>query len=81
MSTGSYRDILKRVRDELSDEERQQLLEELAKNAPTSNGTDACKRSLFDVLQDRGLIGFMHDGPEDLSTNPRHMEGFGQHAE
>lgn len=81
MSTGSYRDILQRVRDELSDEERQQLLEELAKNAPTTNGAAGSERSLFDVLQDRGLIGFMHEGPTDLSTNPRHMEGFGQHAE
>ena len=34
-------------------------------------------RSLFDVLNDRGLIGVM-EGPGDLSTNPKHMEGFGE---
>jgi len=34
-------------------------------------------RSLFDVLSARGLIGAMQ-GPGDLSTNPKHMEGFGE---
>jgi hypothetical protein len=81
MSAGSYHDILKRVRDELSDEEQQRLVEELAKSGPSANGSNASGRSLFDALKDRGLIGFMHDGPTDLSTNPRHMEGFGRHAE
>ncbi len=81
MSAGSYHDILKRVRDELSDDEQQRLVEELAKSAPSANGSNPSGRSLFDALNDRGLIGFMHDGPTDLSTNPQHMEGFGQHAE
>jgi hypothetical protein len=81
MSTGSYNDILKRAREELSGEERQRLIEDLVKSAPSANGTHAGGRSLFDALNDRGLIGFMQDGPTDLSTNPQHMEGFGQHAE
>ena len=35
------------------------------------------KRSLFDALNERGMIGAF-DGPGDLSTNPKHMEGFGE---
>jgi hypothetical protein len=81
MSVGSYHDILKRVREELSGEERERLLVELAENISAVDGTQDGKRSLFAALNDRGLIGFMHDGPTDLSTNPQHMEGFGQHAE
>ena len=81
MSAGSYHDILKRVRNELSDDEQQRLIEELARSGRSANGSNASGRTLFDALNDRGLIGFMHDGPTDLSTNPRHMEGFGQHAE
>jgi len=34
-------------------------------------------RSLLDVLKERGLVGAMK-GPGDLSTNPAHMEGFGE---
>ena len=29
-------------------------------------------------LRRSGLIGCIQDAPEDLSTNPRHMEGFGE---
>jgi hypothetical protein len=81
MSAGSYHDILQRVRDELSDDEQRRLIEELARTDRPSNGSNTRGRSLFDALNDRGLVGFMHDGPSDLSTNPQHMEGFGQHAE
>ena len=81
MSTGSYNDILKRAREELSREERLLLIEELTKSSQSTNSTRDAGRSLFDALNDRGLIGFMHDGPSDLSTNPKYMEGFGQHAE
>lgn len=34
--------------------------------------------SAFDHFQRAGLIGAWKDGPDDLSTNPRHMEGFGE---
>ncbi|MEM8947010.1 MAG: hypothetical protein AAGD11_17680 [Planctomycetota bacterium] len=34
-------------------------------------------RSLIAVLSERGLVGAMR-GPGDLSTNPEHMEGFGE---
>jgi len=35
------------------------------------------ERSLFDALTQRGILGCF-DGPIDLSTNPKHMEGFGE---
>jgi hypothetical protein len=45
-------------------------------NAPDANqGRD--RQTLFDALNEAGLIGCITDGPVDLSTNPRHMEGFG----
>ena len=33
--------------------------------------------SLFDALNEAGLIGCVIDAPEDLSTNPKYLEGFG----
>jgi hypothetical protein len=36
-------------------------------------------KSLHDVLEERGILGCF-DGPTDLATNPRHMEGFGRDA-
>lgn len=38
-------------------------------------------RTLFDVFDEAGLIGCVHGAPADLSTNPRHMEGFGGRAQ
>lgn len=34
--------------------------------------------TLFDRLTQHGLLGCLDGGPEDLSTNPAHMEGFGE---
>jgi hypothetical protein len=42
------------------------------------NGERVETRSLYDVLLERGILGCF-DGPTDLSTNPKHMEGFGEH--
>jgi hypothetical protein len=33
--------------------------------------------TLFDAFDKAGLIGCIKGAPSDLSTNPRHMEGFG----
>ncbi len=41
------------------------------------NGNASQGRTLFDVLSERGILGCF-DGPTDLSTNPKHMEGFGE---
>ena len=32
----------------------------------------------FDVAEQAGLIGCVDSGSGDLSTNPKHMKGFGQ---
>ena len=55
-----------------------ELLEELIATLPrqTTNG-DTPRRTLFEALNERGMIASL-DGPGDLSTNPKHMEGFGE---
>jgi hypothetical protein len=35
-------------------------------------------RTLYDVMKDIGFIGSIPDGPPDLSTNKKYMEGFGE---
>jgi hypothetical protein len=60
-----------------------EVLDGLLCSAPTSiegsepNGEALIGKSLFDVLTERGILGCF-DGPTDLSTNPKHMEGFGE---
>ncbi len=34
--------------------------------------------SCLDVARELGLVGVYTDAPSDLSTNPAHMEGFGE---
>lgn len=34
--------------------------------------------SCYDIAQKAGLIGWFDSGVSDLSTNPKHMEGFGR---
>jgi hypothetical protein len=45
--------------------------------AAKSNGERTPEKSLYDILSERGILGCF-DGPTDLSTNPKHMEGFGE---
>ena len=35
-------------------------------------------KSLKDVLEEAGLLGLDDDGPDDLASNPKYMEGFGE---
>jgi hypothetical protein len=45
--------------------------------APTASGSE---ETAFDVARRAGLIGCIRGAPRsptDLSTNPKHMEGFG----
>jgi hypothetical protein len=51
-------------------------LESQSTAAVEPNGEAAPAKSLYDVLTERGILGCF-DGPTDLSTNPKHMEGFG----
>jgi hypothetical protein len=80
MATDPFDDILKQARDQLSAEERRKLIVELSKQDDTA-GRNSEQRSLFDALNDRGLIGSLADAPADLGTAPEHMERFGQNAE
>jgi hypothetical protein len=50
------------------------------KSGLESNGGAAPEKTLYDVLSERGILGCF-DGPTDLSTNPKHMEGFGEFRE
>jgi predicted DNA-binding antitoxin AbrB/MazE fold protein len=34
--------------------------------------------TLFELFDEVGLVGCVQDEPRDLSTNPKHMEGFGK---
>ncbi len=43
--------------------------------AKANNGNES--ESFFDAASRLGLIGCLEGGPEDLSTNPKYMEGFG----
>ena len=73
MSSQPFDNILKQVQD-LSDSDKQKLIQELLSQSPVTppNG-----KTLGDCMEQRGLIG-MASGPPDLSTNPKHMEGFGE---
>jgi hypothetical protein len=50
---------------------------ELVAAQPTPADRSETNRTLFDVLTEHGILGCF-DGPTDLSTNRKHMEGFGE---
>ena len=79
MSTQAFNDILKRAREELSQEERDRLACQLLDALKEKEG-DSPTRTLYDALAARGIIGSIQDAPPDLSTNPAYMEGLGQNA-
>jgi len=72
----AFEKVLQEARS-LSPEDQQKLVRELSQSESPSGGE---QRTVYDALKARGLIGFMTDAPEDLSTNPKYMEGFGQDA-
>ncbi len=80
MATRPYDDILKKAREELSEVEQFRLAEELKATMTTKDDRNS-RKTLYDALNERGIIGSIDDGPSDLSTNPKHMEGFGDNAQ
>ena len=48
---------------------------EAAKLGSLTNG--AQPMSFYEATKKLGVVGIVKDGPVDLSTNPKHMEGFG----
>jgi len=76
MSTDSFHDVLRQAR-QLSAEQQRKLIDALAGGTAVDIRPE--QASLGDRMQARGLLGVAR-GPHDLSTNPRHMEGFGEHG-
>ncbi|MEQ8211815.1 MAG: hypothetical protein RH917_18605 [Lacipirellulaceae bacterium] len=79
MASENIEEILKRF-DTLSAEERENLILQLDRRQSDGHA-DSAQRTLFDALNERGLIGCIDDAPEDWSTNPKYMEGFGRNAQ
>lgn len=71
-----YDDILKRIREELSDEERRRLVADVKQTMLS----ELPQSSIYESMSKRGLIGKLTTAPADLSTNPIHLEGFGKDA-
>ncbi len=80
MSTdsGKFDEILERF-GKLSRTEREELIDKLEQHqVPANNGTPS-DQSLLDAFQKRGMIGSIKDAPPDWSSNPKYLDGFGQH--
>jgi predicted DNA-binding protein len=41
-------------------------------------GQSAGERSAYELAEEAGIIGAARNAPKDLSTNPRHLKGFGE---
>jgi len=41
-------------------------------------GRGGASHSAYELAQEAGLIGCVRHAPKDLSTNRRHLEGFGK---
>jgi len=52
-----------------------QIVREALEEYLNSNGK---RETCFDIARRSGLIGVVEDAPRDLSTNPRHLRGFGR---
>lgn len=59
---------------QLSADEQEELVRQLSRRASEKTNRDG--KTLGECMEARGLRGIAH-GPVDLSTNPKHMEGFG----
>ncbi len=81
--TGSQRRLIADLADQTGKPWPELLEEVVARAQPltvatTSNGKSG--HTLYDAFAAKGLIGCVHSGSGDLSTNPKHMEGFGRDA-
>lgn len=57
----------------------QQLVSLIIEKLPDAQVEDSSQGpTLYEILDEAGLIGCLEDGPPDLSTNPKYMEGFGK---
>ena len=78
--SSKVQEILAKV-EELTEAERAELLVRLRRTAREDQQQESGSkpRTLFDAFNERGMIGSITDAPPDWSTNPKYMEGFGQH--
>ena len=79
MSQQEFEQLLNQAREQLTSEEQQRLADELRKSVDQSVGKGAPK-SVYQALEELGVIGSITDAPVDLATNRIHMEGFGADA-
>lgn len=83
MPSRSYAEVLEEAKG-VSAEDQQRLIEALEQVEPTKLEEKRAENgkvlTLYDAMNERGLIGFMEDAPPNLSTNPKYMEGFGRDA-
>lgn len=49
----------------------------LVTTAPTATDEETMGENALEAFEKLGLVGCIKDGPDDLATNPKHMEGFG----
>jgi len=80
MSKDEFNKILKQVRETLTPEERREFSKALLESDSVSNQSTMDK-SVLEALEELGVVGSITEGPGDLSTNPKYMEGFGKDAE
>ncbi len=81
MSTNAYNDLLTQAESALTSNEKRRFAEQLVRSADSgavAGNEKPLTKSLYDVLNEREMIGSITDSPGDLSTNPKYMEGFGQ---
>jgi metal-responsive CopG/Arc/MetJ family transcriptional regulator len=64
-----------RGRARLKGQSESQLVREALE---TYLGQEAPARPAYELAEEAGLIGCVRRAPKDLSTNPRHFEGFGK---
>ena len=55
----------------------EKAVNKLQRTTETTALTDNDPRSTFEIWKSMGFIGAV-EGPADLSTNPKYMEGFGE---
>jgi predicted DNA-binding antitoxin AbrB/MazE fold protein len=58
--------------------DRELVVLSIEKIAPDTNEPSAAEPTLYEILDEVGLIGCIENAPADLSTNPKYMEGFGK---
>ena len=80
MTQREFNDILRSLQA-LSPAQLRRLRRELDAQLDQKGAYKGAEETAFDLLDRAGLIGCLEGAPRsptDLSTNPRHMEGFGR---